>query len=214
MYSSIALSVYLSIYLSVIHQFMYLSVNPSIHLPLIALSLHFPFFHLSSSPSIYLSGYLRNRLSAYVYLSMILSIHPSIDLFIDVSIYIAIYLSICPSLDPFIDLWIYVLIFNLAIYTSSCLPSSQFSCKNQIAFFKPPPCWAEKPFFCRRRARRVGLAHHDFFAVWTYDTIITRCQDREYGIHIIRMSCQKYIFFVRRFVDIHVGRKVGRQVGR
>ena len=60
----------------------------------------------------------------------------------------------------------------------------------------------------------MGLAHHDFFAVWTYDTIITRCQDREYGIHIIRMSCQKYIFFVRRFVDIHVGRKVGRQVGR
>ena len=155
MYSSIALSVYLSIYLSVIHQFMYLSVNPSIHLPLIALSLHFPFFHLSSSPSIYLSGYLRNRLSAYVYLSMILSIHPSIDLFIDVSIYIAIYLSICPSLDPFIDLWIYVPIFNLSIYPSSrlfiqrCLHLSIQSILLQKSdcILQTSPCWAEQIFF-------------------------------------------------------------------
>ena len=88
--------------------------------------------------------------------------------------YLSIYPSICPSLDPFIDLWIYVPIFNLSIYPSSCLPSRQFFCKNQIAFFKPALVGRRNPCFCRRRACRLRLAQHDFDAVWTYDSIIAR----------------------------------------
>ena len=138
-----------------------LSLGPSIDL-CIRLSIHpstidrfiSPFFHLSISLALHLyiylaiSGYLCNRLSVFVYLSIDRSIHRSI--------YLAIYLSISPSLDPFIDLWIYVPIFNLSIYPSSCLfiqrclhvsIQSILLQTNQNAFFKPALVGRRNSFF-------------------------------------------------------------------
>ena len=90
-YPSIALSVYLWIYLS---------VPPSIYVP-VCQPIRFisPFFHLSSPPSIYSPGYLCNRLSVSVYLSIDRSTHETI--------FLAIYLSIYPSLHPSVHLLIY-----------------------------------------------------------------------------------------------------------
>ena len=150
-YSSITLSVYLSIYLSV-HPSIYVSVCQSIHPSTIDRFIS-PFFHLSISLALHLyiylaiSGYLCNRLSVFVYLSIDRSIHRSI--------YLAIYISISPSLDPFIDLWIYVPIFNLSIYPSSCLliqrclhlSIQSILLKKSDCILQTSPCWAEKLFF-------------------------------------------------------------------